>query len=129
MQEAEQSVLLDLQSLSTSIASITPPYKKYVALLTQTGANDPSVEVVENTIGTIVWTTVLNGFNQPYKYIGTLTSAFTANKTFILVSADESTGHPMGYVYRNDVNSISLDFGDHANDHYTNLPIEIRVYS
>src|SRR3989337_2171151 len=77
--------------LYLSDASTTPPtdkyitisqlqgvtYKKYVALLTQTGTNAPVATVLENTIGNIVW--ARGGTGQ---YTAALTGAFTINKTY-----------------------------------------------
>lgn len=52
------------------------PVKKYKALLTQAGAAAPTVVVLENTIGAIVWTRTSAGV-----FAGTLANAFVANKT------------------------------------------------
>jgi hypothetical protein len=64
-----------------SINTILPTYKKYIALISQTGTANPTVAVLENTIGNIVWTRSLVGV-----YYGTLTNAFTANKTSVNIS-------------------------------------------
>lgn len=66
-----------IDTIDTAIDSITPTYKIYRALLTQVGTSDPSIVVLENTIGTIVWTRIANG-----SYRGTLSGAFLANKVF-----------------------------------------------
>ena len=63
------------------ISEVLPTYKKYVATISQTGTNDPTVTVLENTIGDIVWTRAAIG-----EYEGTLTSAFPANKTSLNLS-------------------------------------------
>lgn len=53
--------------------------KKYVALLTQSGTNAPTAIVLENTLGgTVVWTRDDVGY-----YIGTLSGAFTTDKTVV----------------------------------------------
>lgn len=49
------------------------PYKVYSAKFTQSGTSAPTVTVLENTIGDIVWTRTAVG-----KYIGTLANAFGA---------------------------------------------------
>ena len=64
-----------------SVNTILPTYKKYIALISQTGTANPTVAVLENTIGNIVWTRSLVGV-----YYGTLTGAFTANKTSVNIS-------------------------------------------
>ncbi len=56
--------------------------KKYVALLTQTGTNAPTATVLDNTLGgTLVWS-----YDGVGTYIGTLTGAFTLDKTSVLIS-------------------------------------------
>jgi hypothetical protein len=56
--------------------------KKYVALLTQTGTSAPTATVLDNTLGgTLVWS-----YDGVGSYIGTLTGAFTSNKTAVLIS-------------------------------------------
>lgn len=69
----------------TIIAVDGPTALTYEALLTQSGSNDPTAVVNENTIGAIVWTRVNAGH-----YRGTLSSAFTADKThaFIQMNSD-----------------------------------------
>jgi hypothetical protein len=56
--------------------------KKYVALLTQTGTSAPTATVLDNTLGgTLVWS-----YDGVGSYTGTLTGAFTSNKTAVLIS-------------------------------------------
>lgn len=64
-----------------SVAAMLPSYKKYIALISQTGINDPTVYVLENTIGNIVWT-----YDTAGSYIGTLIGQFIANKTMVFIS-------------------------------------------
>ena len=52
------------------------PYDVYTALISQSGTDDPTIIVLENTIGAIEWTRVEVG-----EYYGTLTGAFTTDKT------------------------------------------------
>lgn len=52
-------------------------YALYTALLSQSGTDDPTAVVLENTLGgTVVWTRDAGG-----EYRGTLTGAFTTDKT------------------------------------------------
>jgi hypothetical protein len=51
--------------------------KKYRALLSQSSTDAPTVVILENTLGTLVWTYAAEGV-----YHATLTNAFTTNKTF-----------------------------------------------
>ena len=59
-----------------AVSDILPTYKKYIALITQTSTSAPTVVEIENTIGPIIWTRTAVG-----EYEGTLTGAFTNNKT------------------------------------------------
>lgn len=101
------------------------PYKVYTALLTQSGINAPTVIVLENTIGDIVW-----NYSTTGEYTGTLVNAFTEDKTFLF-----------GYILptsvikieRNIVDQInvgtSTDLGVKTNGLLNNTSIEIRVYN
>jgi hypothetical protein len=64
-----------------AVSDILPTYKKYIALITQTSTNAPTVIELENTIGPIIWTRSAVGI-----YNGTLTGAFTADKTYATLS-------------------------------------------
>jgi hypothetical protein len=64
-----------------AVSDILPTYKKYIALITQTSTNAPTVIELENTIGPIIWTRSAVGV-----YNGTLTGAFTADKTYATLS-------------------------------------------
>ena len=62
--------------------------KIYRASFVQLTDEVPTFTVMENTLGSIVWTKPSAG-----KFIGTLVSAFTASKTFVIVSlASQSAG-------------------------------------
>lgn len=64
---------LDIANLPGGGAS----YALYTALLSQSGTDDPTAVVLENTLGgTVVWTRDAGG-----EYRGTLTGAFTTDKT------------------------------------------------
>lgn len=103
------------------------PYKVYTGLISQTGTNDPTVVIMENTIGNIVWQRIAAG-----QYTATLTNAFTVDKTYLVVG-------PFQYLYntsctflRNNASILGLAnqtnniIGDGILD---NTPIEIRVYN
>ena len=101
-------------------------YTYYIALLSQTGTNDPTAIVLENTLSSgITWT-----YSDVGSYIGTLTGEFTANKTFIL---HNNTSDGFTYVNRISSNEISVKTwntsGTAANGKLSNMTIEIRVYS
>lgn len=52
--------------------------KIYKALITQVGLAAPTVIILQNTIGNIVWS-----YDSVGVYQGTLVGAFTTNKTFL----------------------------------------------
>jgi hypothetical protein len=64
-------VVSNLTVTGTINGDVVVPYKKYVATISQTGTSDPTVTVLENTIGDIVWTRVGLGL-----YSGDLLGAF-----------------------------------------------------
>jgi hypothetical protein len=64
-------VINNLTVTGTINGDVVVPYKKYVATISQTGTADPTVTVLENTIGDIVWTRVGLGL-----YSGDLLGAF-----------------------------------------------------
>jgi len=97
-------------------------YKKYVALLSQSGTNAPTATVLENTLGgTIVWTRNSTGL-----YTGTLAGVFTANKTWTSITST-ATGTVTGAVSTSvDTVAVATSSLDSA---LTNSAIEIRVYN
>jgi hypothetical protein len=106
-------------------------YKEYVALLTQEGTNAPVATVLSNTLGAIVWSYVQIGF-----YNGTLSNAFTANKSNVMISpfgvnASAGTEVAVAFVASESVVSVgtlvSRD-GEGVNDELGSTPIFIRVY-
>jgi len=110
--------------------------KIYRALINQTTTGAPVATVLENTLSAaIIWTRSSAG-----SYIGTLSGAFTVNKTFIpvpsrLVSAS-GTDYSEFTLTRSDANSVSLTstFGPNGTATYTDsmlvdYPVEILVYN
>ena len=108
-----------------------PNYMVYRALMTTSiGGVAPSVTVLENTIGDIVWT--YSGSSGVYE--GTLTGAFPAAKCFIqnasggsIVVSTSGSGSSTYFVYRNSDNIVRVQTTG-GNVALTNLPIEIVVY-
>lgn len=106
----------------------TSTYQVYTALLSQSGTSDPTATVLgNNTVGSIVWTR-----NSTGNYTGTLTGAFTANKTWLLCAKGDGSGSFVnGLLYRTGNNTVVLDVRDNnatLTDSYTNMSLEIRVY-
>ena len=111
-----------------AVSEMLPTYTKYVALITQSGTNDPTVVELENTIGPIVWTRSAVG-----NYEGTLAGAFTLNKTYSTLSQVASDS--IALVYAKNVNTILIQttnlhspIAAHHDSHLSNNTIEIRVY-
>ena len=75
-------------------------YKIYTAILSQNDVDAPVATVLENTLGgDITWTRTSTGY-----YLGTLTGAFTAEKTAVILSPSDFTA---GYeTYRSSVNTV-----------------------
>jgi len=134
------------------IVDLATPYKTYVAFLAQTAQDAPVANVLENTLGgTVVWTRSGAG-----RYIGTLSGAFTADKTMInnfstssaldvdqmQVLWDTSGAQANGYYkfYRVDDDSVEMRLFDSSASLGTidfsdimaagrDIPINIRVYN
>jgi hypothetical protein len=111
-----------------SVSDILPTYTKYIALITQSGTNNPTVIELENTIGPIVWTRSVTGL-----YNGTLSAAFTLDKTYVMISQVEINGIVMAYRLTNDIIRIvttNLHSPTAANhdSHLNKNTLEIRVY-
>ena len=101
-------------------------YKKYVALLYQTGTNDPTAYVLENTLSSgITWVRNTTG-----EYEGTVTGEFTIYKTAIFCN---NTNYGEIMAYRKNANTINVytqDSSGTPTDGQLNYStIEIRVYS
>lgn len=101
------------------------PSKVYRALISQTGTDAPTVVILENTIGNIVWTRDSAG-----TYFGTLAGAFTTGKVF-LPSLDQRHNSEIDLLAgdENYVEVNSYDASDVlADDLLAGRSLEIRVY-
>jgi hypothetical protein len=107
-------------------AGTTPTVWTNGTVVTDLTASAPVATVLENTIGDIVWS-----YQGVGSYIGTLTNAFTENKTYLSFSSQLSGIYFINIV-RNSISSINVTTKDNAPDPYDNIllntPIEIRVY-
>ncbi len=104
------------------------PAKKYIALITQSGTNAPTVDILENTIGNIVWTRSGVGV-----YSGTLVGAFTTDKTTVLHKS--VPGDDTDYLWLStNINEDAIDMNTYlaavASDNIITFKdvIEITVY-
>jgi hypothetical protein len=102
-------------------------YERYIALITQTSTSAPTVIELENTIGPIIWTRKTTG-----EYSGTLSGAFTANKTYATISQTLADSIVMISTTASDINIITTNLHSPiavAHDgHLNNNTLEIRVY-
>ena len=101
-------------------------YLIYTALITQSGGGNPTVTVLENTIGNIVWERSGTG-----SYTGNLSNAFTLGKTFTLIGTSTYLFNTGLVFARNSVNSVYI-LTQTNNIQVDNIlydtSIEIRVY-
>jgi hypothetical protein len=107
-------------------------YKVYTALLSQSGTNDPSVEVLENNIGNIDWIRTASGV-----YEGTLTGAFVSGKTALFIQKNVSLCKILIapkdlWIEYTSADTISIYTSDEnflIDNVLNNTTIEIRVYN
>lgn len=102
-------------------------YLVYTALITQSDEDAPTAIVLQNTLsGAIVWTRSDVG-----AYIGTLSGAFTADKTFATIANNGFLTTSL-IINRASANTVELTTGLVDNtpldSSLNNTPIEIRVY-
>lgn len=106
----------------------TRPYKSYVALLNQSGANAPVATIMENTIGTITF-----AYQFPGQYKIYSSNLFTAAKTTVSVSeSGAGFGEPSAGVYINSTGEMTLTSANsatQANGILSGTVLEIRVYN
>jgi hypothetical protein len=126
--ENDGMVVSNLTVTDTINGEVVVRYKKYVALMTQTGTAAPTVVVLENTIGDIVWTRDSAGI-----YEGTLTGAFTLDKTYTMMSVVLVDGIVNVFRFSNDVvrvatTNLKNPHADYHDSHLFKNTIEIRVY-
>ena len=111
-----------------AVSDILPTYTKYIALITQTSTSAPTVIELENTIGPIVWTRSVTGL-----YNGTLSAAFTLDKTYVMLSQVEQNSIVMAYRLTNDIirivtTNLHTPTAALHDGHLNKNTLEIRVY-
>jgi len=131
LQNEDTDIWNAIGDVQDDIAALQPTYKVYTALMTQEGTNAPTATILENTLGSIVWTRISSG-----NYRGTLADTFLIDKTFILnpVSGNDSSvltgGGGAAYnLYRSNDAFVSLTVGGSGDGVLNYTPIEIRVYN
>ena len=111
-----------------AVSDILPTYTKYIALITQSSTSAPTVIELENTIGPIVWTRSSTGI-----YYGTLTGAFTLDKTYVMLSNVIKDGIVISYRTSNNIiiietTNLHSPTAAHHDSHLSKNTLEIRVY-
>jgi len=110
-----------------SVSEVLPTYKKYIATISQTGTNDPTVTVLENTIGDIQWVRMGVG-----TYYGQLLGAFpTQDKVYLILNNTLASLFITEFVWGtlDNVNILTYDGTPAPTDGaLTYNTIEIRVY-
>ena len=110
-----------------SVNTIVPTYQKYIATISQAGTLDPTVTILENTVGNIVWDRIGAG-----EYNGVLVGAFpTSSKVYLIIQSFNIYSAHVS-IYNSDSDTIQIFT---LNNTYTlvdgvllNTTIEIRVY-
>lgn len=109
-----------------------PRVKEYIALLTQTGTNDPTASIIKNTYtGTITWTRDTNGW-----YLGTIdTTEFTLLKTTAQVGLDFTDSINTAFPSANNIVNVTTQFQsavdaqfNRVDDRLLNTLIIIKTY-
>ena len=139
--DTEFARLAHLNDLVDQVNNSGSTYKVYTGLMSQTGTNAPTVSVLENTIGNIVWT-----YSGVGSYQGTLVGAFPSGKVFFYMAP--GVGYNAGpQIYSQQIRTIASPSPDLIfltnikieftagvytsagnSNGFTNVPIEIRVY-
>jgi hypothetical protein len=125
---------LDMRTVFTDITDsyFDAPYKKYVALISQSGTNAPVPTILENTLGVVpVWS-----YGAVGEYYLDYNNAFPFGKTWIIVQQpDTNAGKTMPYqessedritFYSYDALGIQANGGMSSASALTS--VEIRVY-
>ena len=109
-----------------SVTTALPIYSKYIALISQTGTNDPTLNILENDLGDLVFTRAAIG-----RYEATLTGAFpTQGQVYLMVSNSQVDTYLRIFWTSTDTIEIrTLDFTNTLTDGLLDYnTLEIRVY-
>ncbi len=100
-------------------------YQSYASLISQSGTNDPTVNVLENSLGlNIEWTRQSQGI-----YVGTLNTSIDISKTVIFFSTPTTHTSVRGELISDNQIRLELQNGINAfADNFDNLSFELREY-
>ena len=111
----------------SDIQKYVRPYDIYVALLTQSGTDAPTANILENTIGEITY-----GYEDDGNYNIFSDGLFTEKKTTITIGTQNNSGYNITFITGyNNVNQLSFlcfNGGTPSNGVINNIFLEIRVY-
>nr|WP_288933349.1 hypothetical protein [uncultured Allomuricauda sp.] len=100
-------------------------YQSYASLISQTGTDNPTEQVLENSLNLVItWTRESQGI-----YIGTLDTSIDISKTVIFFSTPTTHTGVRGTLVSN--NQIRLELQNGVNvfaDNFENLSFELREY-
>ena len=125
---SEDGIVTKNLTVTESInGSAVVPYKKYIALISQIGTNDPTAIVLENSLGDLLFTRISAGF-----YEITSSSLFTLDLTYMILA---NVNGGVGSIYYNTSSSLYFDTRDltsagnpPTDNLLINTTLEIRVY-
>ena len=109
-----------------SVSNALPTYKKYIALISQTGTNDPTLSILENDLGGLVFTRAAIG-----RYEATLTGAFPSqDQVYLMVmNTQVDTYLRIFWTSADTIEIRTLDFTNTLTDGLLDYnTLEIRVY-
>lgn len=124
--EEDGMVVSNLTVTGTINGEVQVPYKRYIATISQVGTADPTVTVLENTIGDIVWTRAAVG-----RYQGTLIGAFPDQDKLYLYLGNSQQNNYVAIlrVSADIIEIITYDFTNTGQDNMLDYnTIEIRTY-
>lgn len=100
-------------------------FKRYVSLISQSGTNNPTYSVLENTMELhINWVRESQG-----KYIGTLSSSIDTNNSVIFYNTPSTHTGVRGSIVSSTEIRLELEAGINAfKDNFNNLSFELRQY-
>ena len=109
-----------------SVSNALPTYKKYIANISQAGTNDPTLSILENDLGDLVFTRAAIG-----RYEATLTGAFpTQGQVYLMIANSQVDTYLRIFWTSTDTIEIrTLDFANVLTDGLLDYnTLEIRVY-
>jgi hypothetical protein len=110
-----------------SVSNALPTYKKYIANISQAGTSDPTLSILENDLGDIVWNRIGAG-----QYDGVLLGAFpTSSQVYAIIQSFNIYAAHVA-IYNSDADTIQIFTLDNTyapvDGVLFNTTLEIRVY-